>query len=384
MKGTILKRGSRYSVVVELARDRITGQRRREWHSGYTTKRDAEAARVEILARLQRGDYVAPSKRTVGGFLEDEWLPAIRSTLRASTHESYSANVRLHIAPAIGSVRLQGLTPAMLNALYAELASERQVAGRTRQPLSPRTILYIHATIRRALADAVSWDLITRNPADRATPPSARVARGQQMRTWTAAQLRIFLEHVVEDRLYAAWRVSGTTGMRRGEVLGLRWRDVDLDAARCSVFQTLITGKGAPRVSEPKTASGRRNVALDPQTVVALRTHRGRQAAEQIALGPAYEDSELVFCHEDGSPIWPRSFSRWFDLHVEKAKLPKIRLHDLRHTHATLALAAGIHPKVVSERLGHSTVGITLDTYSHAIPAMQEDAAVRVAALIEG
>ncbi len=171
MRGTIIKRGSRYSVVVELDRDPLTGKRRREWHSGYTTKRDAEAARVEILARLQSGNYVAPSKRTVAGFLEDEWLPAIRSTLRLSTHASYSANVRLLVVPAIGSIRLQGLTPGMLNALYADLATERVVNGKARRSLSTRTIRYIHATLRKALSDAVSWDLITRNPADRATRP---------------------------------------------------------------------------------------------------------------------------------------------------------------------------------------------------------------------
>ncbi len=203
------------------------------------------------------------------------------------------------------------------------------------------------------------------------------------MRTWSAEQLRAFLEHVADDRLSAAWRLSATTGLRRGEVLGLRWRDVDLDARRCSIVRSLVTSKGAPRFEEPKTRSGRRSVALDPQTVTALRVHRRRQAAERLAWDAAYTDHGLVFCREDGTPIWPRSFSRMFDNHVTDAEVARIRLHDLRHTHATLALAAGVHPKVVSERLGHSTVGITLDIYSHAIPAMQEEAAALVANLID-
>lgn len=148
-------------------------------------------------------------------------------------------------------------------------------------------------------------------------------------------------------------------------------------------MQTLVDGPGRPQLSEPKTDHGRRNVALDPETVAALRAHRKAQAAEKLALGPAYQDQGLVFCREDGAPIWPRTFSRRFELFAKAAGLPRIRFHDLRHTHATLALAAGVHPKVVQERLGHATIAITLDTYSHAIPALQEDAAATVAALID-
>jgi integrase len=161
------------------------------------------------------------------------------------------------------------------------------------------------------------------------------------------------------------------TGLRRGELLGLDWEAVDLDTGRLAITRTLISGKGGPRFSEPKTKRGRRSVALDPGTVEALREHRARQL-----------DERLDFCREDGTPIWPRTFSRSFDHHVRDAGLPKIRLHDLRHTHATLALEAGVHPKVVQERLGHATIAITLDIYSHAIPAMQEDAAAKIAALL--
>jgi integrase len=370
MKGSIIKRGSRYSVVVELDRDPIIGKRRREWHSGYRTKRDAEAARVEILSRLQRGEHVAPSKLTLRGFLEDEWLPAVHASLRPSTFESYELNVA-RVASRIGTARLQGLTPAMLNQLYGELG----------ESLSPRTVRYVHTVLRQALADAVKWNRLVRNPADAAEPPSARATKAPTMQTWDADQVRRCLEHVENDRLFAAWRLAATTGMRRGEVLGLRWRDVDLDAGRIAVVQTLV---GDRQLSRPKTGRGRRNVALDPETTAALREHRKRQLEERLAWGPAYQDEHggLVFTREDGSPIWPRSFSRAFAAHVKAAQLPAIRLHDLRHTHASLALQAGVHPKVVSERLGHANIGITLDTYSHAIPALQEDAAAKVAALL--
>jgi integrase len=371
MRGTIVQRGALYSVVVELDRDPVTGKRRREWHSGYRTKRDAEAARVEILSRLQRGEYVAPDKLDVRGFLEDEWLPAVRASLRPSTFESYELNVE-RVASRIGSTRLQQLTPAALNRLYGELG----------ETLSASSVCYVHTVLRHALGDAVKWNRLVRNPADAAEPPSAAAAKAPTMQTWTADELRRFLEHVRGDRLYAAWHTLATTGMRRGELLGLSWQAVDLDKGRLAITRTLIEGRREPRFSEPKTNRSRRSVALDPETVAAVRAHRKAQAAEQLAWGPAYQGQGLVFCREDGTPIWPRTFSRTFALHAKAAGLPAIRLHDLRHTHASLALAAGVHPKVVSERLGHSTVSITLDTYSHAIPAMQEDAAAKVAALI--
>jgi integrase len=204
------------------------------------------------------------------------------------------------------------------------------------------------------------------------------------MQTWTAEQLRAFLDHVGGDRLFAAWRLAATTGMRRGEVLGLTWTALSLNAATASICETIVAGPGyAPRTSSPKTQKGRRSVALDPETVAALRAHRRPQAEEKLRLGPDYDDADLVFCREDGTPLRPRSFSRMFENQVRRAGLPRIRLHDLRHTHATLALAAGVHPKVVQERLGHAKINITLDTYSHAIPAMQADAAAQIAALID-
>jgi integrase len=158
---------------------------------------------------------------------------------------------------------------------------------------------------------------------------------------------------------------------------------VDLDSGRLAITRTLIDAPSAPRFSEPKTNRSRRSVALDAESVAVLREHRKRQFEERLAWGPAYQDQGLAFCREDGSPLWPRSFSRAFDRHAATASLPAIRLHDLRHTHATLALSAGVHPKVVQERLGHATIAITLDTYSHVLPGMQEDAAAKVAALIQ-
>lgn len=373
MKGTIIKRYSKWSVVIELDPDPATGTRRREWHSGFKSKKEAEAARIEILANLQRGEHVAPDKVTLRAFLENEWLVAMRGSLRPSTYEGYKLDVR-RVVERIGERRLQSITPAMLTRLYGDLGEH----------LAPRTVRGVHTVLRHALADAVGWQRLPRNPADRAKPPSLASLSELPPRTWSARQLDDFLDHVRSDRLYAAWRTLSMTGVRRGELLGLSWDAVDLDAGRLAITRTLIDGKGAPQFSEPKTKRGRRSVALDAGTVDALHEHRERQLDERLSWGPAYEDRGLVFCREDGTPIWPRTFSRSFDRHVREAGLPKIRLHDLRHSHATLALEAGVHPKVVQERLGHATIAITLDTYSHAIPAMQEDAAEKIAALLGG
>lgn len=208
------------------------------------------------------------------------------------------------------------------------------------------------------------------------------------MATWTAVELGAFLRGEDEDRLLACWWLLASTGMRRGEALGLRWSDLDLENARLSVSRTLVTTEarraGQPGMawSTPKTAEGRRNVALDGATVAALKAHRARQAEEKLAVGPGYRDEQLVFCQLDGTPIHPKTLSWNFGAKIKRLGLRRIRLHDLRHSHATLALQAGLHPKVVQERLGHANIGITLDTYSHVTPAMQAEAAEKVAALM--
>ena len=377
MRGHIRKQGNAWYVIVDLPRHPETGKRRQKWHSGFRTRRDAQRALAEIVTRLDHGTYIEPNKQTLAAFLDD-WLASTESRLRPSTFATYEMIVKKHISPRLGSLPLQTLTAARLNALYAELltSGRRNAKG----GLSPSTVRYIHAVLRKALSDAVRWNLLPRNVADAADPPRPKRT---QMKTWSARELRTFLDHVKNDRLYAAWALAATTGMRRGEVLGLTWQELDLDAGRASITRTLtVVGGYELHFSEPKTAAGRRLVALDPQTVAALEAHREAQLLERSLMREAYSDSDLVFAREDGTPIHPDSFSDAFLRHSKEAGLPRIRLHDLRHTHATLALAAGVHPKVVSERLGHASVTITLDTYSHAIPAMQETAATLVAGLV--
>lgn len=322
------------------------------------------------------GGYVAPSKMTVAGYLHD-WLPVAKARLRTGAYDACKLHVDTYIVPRIGDLPLHALTASRVKALYAELSQTgRQRGG---GPLSAKSVHNVHRTLSRALSDAVSDRLLPRNPAERChTMPES-----PEQPTWSADELRRFLEHVADDDLAAMWRVAATTGVRRGELVGLRWRDVDLDPGRLSIVQQRAKGDGTVSAGPTKTRRGRRLIALDPTTVAALRAHRKTQTEYRLMLGQGYRDSGLVFCLADGTPLHPDAVTSRFRHRVKEAGLPWIKLHGLRHTHATLMLRAGVHPKVVQERLGHSSIAITLDTYSHAIPAMQEDAASTVAALVD-
>jgi integrase len=381
MRGSVIKRGDGYSIVVELSRDPVTGKRRQKWHSGYRTKKDAERALTGMLASLDAGTYLQPSRQTLGEFAR-EWLVTIRPTIRPSTHYSYERNLTLHVLPQLDSVQLRHIDAGVLNGLYARLLADgrKNYAG---GGLSPRSVQYIHAIIHRLLRDAVKWKRLVRNPAEDADPPKATAIEGSRPEsiTWTADELRTFLDKARTSRFSAAYHLIATTGLRRGEALGLRWKDLDLDDGKIKVRQTVIAIKHTVTISTPKTEKGRRTVTLDKGTVTALREHRKRQAAERLLMGAGWTDNDLVFCHPDGTVLHPERFSRGFLETVARIGLPRIRLHDLRHGWATLALQAGVHPKVVQERLGHANIGITLDTYSHVTAGLHEDAAEEVAAL---
>jgi integrase len=313
-------------------------------------------------------------------FLVDEWLPAVRPPrVRPSTWASYHMAVQRHIVPGLGGVPLQGLTPAHLAVFYRALLTGGRQDGRG--GLAPKTVRNVHGVLHAALRDAARWGYVARNVADAADLPKGITP---EMRVWSPTQLRTFFAHVRADELFAAWLLFATTGMRRGEVAGLRWTDVDLDAGRASPRRPRVVVNYEVHVSEPKTAKGWRSLALDPATVAALREHRARQAEQRLAVGPRWHDAGLVFTWPDGRAIHPQRFSNWFEQHTRAAGLPRIRLHDVRHSYASAALAAGIPAKVVSERLGHANSAITMDTYSHVLPGLDEHAAGTVARLILG
>jgi integrase len=308
--------------------------------------------------------------RSLGHFLVGQWLPAIERTVRATTFINYRVHVERHLVPHLGAVPLDEVTGTLINKVYADLLVGGNVTNGG--PLSPTTVRRIHATLHRALRDAVRWGVLAENPADRCDPPRARADDIAEMRTWDARQLRHFLEIVRGDRLFPLWHLLAMTGMRRGEALGLRWRDVDLDEGRLAVRQCLVAVGHEVQVSLPKTARARRVVALDRSTIDVLESHAGGAR------------DAFVFTTPEGGFLHPNLVSKAFARSVAASGLPRIRLHDLRHTHATIALRAGVHPKIMSERLGHATVSLTLDVYSHAVPHMQQEAAVRIGDTVFG
>jgi integrase len=362
-----------WTYVVDVALPGAPRQRRQK--SGFPTKRAAVAALSELQAGLADGSYVGASKLTVGEYL-DEWLQGVRSGLRPGSHDTCATHVHTYITPRIGGVRLQALSRRAIKSFYGELT----VSGRQRGGggLSDKTVHNIHRTLSKALEDAVEDGLLNRNPA-RGTH---KLPESPEQDTWTAEELRAFLDHVASDRQFAMWRFAAFTGVCRGELIGLRWRDVDLDAARAFIVQQRAKGAGTVNTGRLKGKRGRA-ITLDPKTIETLRELLAAQAEAKDFLGKAYTDHGLVFCHADGQPLHPDSVTKRFARLVRDSGLPAVKFHGLRHTHATVLLRALVHPKVVQERLGHSSIQVTLDVYSHAVPALQGDAAARFAEIVD-
>ncbi len=313
---------------------------------------------------------IVGEKQTLRAYLA-EWLAIIRPTLRESAWQRYEEICRLHIVPRLGGYQLSKLGAQHLNHLYAEKLA---------QGLSPRSVRYVHVTLHKALNDALRVGLVQRNVALIATPPRKR---RRTMEVFSSEQARIFLEAVRGDRLEALYVMAITCGMRQGELLSLRWRDTDLDAGHVQVRSSVRKRPGRFIFTDPKTEHGRRKVALTALAIQALLQHRARQQLEQLAAGPAWSDGDLVFCNELGQPLIGINVTRHQYVPIlKRAGLPLIRFHDLRHTAATLLLLQGVHPKIVSEILGHASITITLDLYSHVLPDMQKDATVAMDRLL--
>ncbi|NLE79448.1 MAG: site-specific integrase [Rhodococcus sp.] len=374
-RGSVFKRSGGWAYKVDTGFHPETGKRRQKVKQGFRTKREAELALAEVQKTVIDGTVVSGTNLRLGDFL-DEWLAGQESRLRATTHYSYNVAVG-RLKKHLGRYKLQALTPMQIEKFYAELLDH---GGRNGESLSPKTVRNTHVVLRKALADAERLGLVPRNAAAAARGPS--VSR-PEMTTWTSDQLRTFAQVAERSRMRHAFTVLATTGMRRGEALGLRWGDIDFDAGQLAIVQTVTAIEGKILIGKPKTSGSRRTVYVHDVTVKALRQQRQLQAEERLAAGPAWsQDNDLVFRTPTGDPVNPDWFSRHFDQLVAEADVPRIRLHDLRHTNATLSLKAGVHPKIVSERLGHSSIAITLDMYSHVTPGISRDAAATVESMM--
>lgn len=351
--------------------------RRQSWHpASFATKTEARRARDQAQGKVAGGSFVVPTRETLGSFLSD-WLESIRPSLAATTFRSYSDHVSRHIAPALGHVPIGKLSPRMIRKFYADLAT-RPRAGKS-GTLGMSTVQRIHATLHRALESAVRDQVLTSNPAHKEKPKAPKKARRPEIKVWSPTQLSTFLEGVRSDDLYALWRVLAWTGLRRGEVCGLQWSDIDFEGKRLTVTRSIVLVSYEPHVTTPKSGESR-TVDLDTATINLLRAHRVREIEVRLALGlPQIGDADYVFTQIDPKTkgaqfVHPDRVSKRFDALVAKSDLPRVRLHDLRHTHASHLLAAGANVKVVQERLGHASITITLDTYSHLMPTAQSEA----------
>lgn len=366
MAGQIIKRGTdTWLVRVFLGRDPATGKRRYLNETVKGTKKEAQQRLTRILREQDTGTFVEPSKLTVNDYL-DQWLEtAARPRLRANTYTGYEKMLRVYVRPTLGGYRLDKLTA---------LDIQRVIAGLQGQGLKARTIRYAMTVLSNALKQAVRWGVLASNPAERVTLPKQQKAETQALSPEEVAR---FLDAAAADRWGIVFTFALATGMRPSEVAGLQWRDVDLDARTVAVRRALTRKPGGRHLTEPKTPRSRRSIPLPEGLVAQLREHRRGQDAERAAAGAAYQNDGFVFAGPTGKPIAERTLvERHFKPTLAAAGLPStIRYYDLRHTCATLLLSANVHAKVVSERLGHSTITLTMDTYSHVLPSMQQGAA---------
>lgn len=351
------------------------GRRRRSRITARTQRELAEKVGAARVA-TRDGTHVERSADTVEDYLT-RWLKTLPVAGRTpATVANYGWVVRTYLVPNIGKVRLQALQPDALDATYARLLD---------RGLSRRTVRLTHSVIRKALADAIRKGLVARNVADLADPPSAKSARpAHEMRFWTPAQLDRFMDATRDDELGALYRLAAFGGFRRGEVCGLRWGEVDLGAGTVHVRRQLVVVDGRAIAQDfPKSDSGRRTVGLDPTSAAFLREHRHRQLERRMAVGVGWQ-GDLVFCGPAGEQLHPDGVAKGFVRRSKAVGLPSIRFHDLRHTHASHLIAAGVGIKTISARLGHASTSFTLDVYGHLMPEDDAQAAAAVAALVDG
>jgi integrase len=358
-----------YTVRVDLGLDPVTGKRRQRAET-FRTKDEAETALAKWVAEIAQGTAVDAAKITVAEYLTVHWLPTL--TKRSSTLRRYRDLLEKHAIPIIGGVKLAKLSPLQVQDLY----QSRLDVG-----LSPTTVNMLHNVLHKALKQAVRWGVLPRNVTEMVDAPQPAETRHT---TWSAEQTASFLAVADRDTDAALWRLALLTGLRRGELLGLRWDDIDLAAGTATIRGALVRGeKGCLEMGQPKTRHGRRTIHLPPSVVEALRPHRTRQLEHRLAVGAAYQDGGLIFAGPLGAPIHPNTLKRRFDRLADAAGVPRIRIHDTRHSSASLGAANGETIKELQARLGHADPAITMRVYVHLTEATQRAAAERMDTLIQ-
>ncbi|PGE14999.1 site-specific integrase [Bacillus toyonensis] len=362
MKGSVKKdkKTGKYFYTVDIGIDPLTGKRKQKKKRGFTTKKEAENALTKLLSEVHTGIYVEPSKLLYGEYLES-WFNTKKHSVGVQTAKVLRGYLNSRIIPSLGTIKLAKLTSLHMQNYVNSLRDDGLKRG---------TIEKIIKLIRNSLEHAIDLELIPKNVAAKTKLPKSDK---EELTVWNEREVQLFLKVAHDSRHSIVFHMALVTGMRQGELLGLRWKDVDLEKGHLTISQTL-SHDGKTFLLGGKTKSSLRKILLPASTVAKLKKHRAVVLKEKLSQGEEYQDNDLVMCTPSGTPINPANVRRSLNALIKKAAVPKIRFHDLRHTHATLLLAKGVNVKVISERLGHSNIKITLDTYSHVLPTMQEDA----------
>lgn len=363
--GHIRKREKRYTVVLELERDPITGKRKQKSMGGYKTKKEAESALIEIVSKINRNEFITPEKTLLKEYLE-LWLNTYAINLSPTTYNGYKLIIENHLIPYFKNIELQKLLPIHIQKYYN--AKSKSLKG--------KTLLQHHRVFRKALNYAWKMQLISKNPADMVEVPKAQKYKATVLEPKQAKQL---LNAVKNTKFEIPTHLALSLGLRLGEILGLRWSDIDFEDGVINIEQTLVRAGTELIFKEPKTEGSKRIITAPSELLKLLKDHKIKQMELQIRSGGEYKNEHNLVCTRDtGAPLNTSSFSHAFGDFIKKLEIPHIRFHDLRHTNATLMLLAGTPAKVASSRLGHSTINITMDLYSHVLKDMNVEAAEKL------
>jgi len=373
MKGHLKKRSKdSWTIVVDLGL-KANGKRNQKWKSTKGTKKEAEALLARMLTELEDGVYIDAKKTSVSDYL-DKWIVSIKGSVSSTTYERYKQLCDKHLKPTIGNIALNKLQAIRISELYSVAMESGRIDGKG--GLSKQTVLHMHRVLKRALSQAVKWGLLSRNPCD-AVDNIPKPSKKERL-TFTTEETLSLLEQLNGNPLYLPVLIAVTTGMRRGEILGLRWKDIDLDKKRLYIRQIVIeTRENGLEVKQPKTDASSRTIALPQIAIEAIKKYRVEQAELCLQLGKGLTPESMLFNEYSGLNV-PNRITVNFRSFIKSHGFKHVTFHDLRHTHATHLLEQNIHPKIVSERLGHSTIALTMNTYSHVMPTMQEEAANKV------
>jgi len=368
----IYKSGITWQIIIELGLDE-NGDRQRMYKSTYTTKKEAEKELQKLLTDLDGGTYIEDSKITVATNLRN-WLKTyVEPTLAATTIDGYKSNIENYIIPNIGSIPLQKLTPVQVQEMYQKLSKDGRLDGKG--GLAPRTIRSIHRIMSKAFNEALKMQIIKRNVTTMVSIPKAVPYKAK---IYEEEEIITLLNNANGSDMSVPITLAVALGLRRGEILGLKWADIDLAKSTLTVNNNLVSTNAGAVLTTPKTKTSHRALQMSKGIVILLKRHLLAQRESKLKLGTSYQDNDFVCCYPDGSIYQPKNFSKKFAWFLKKHNMPHVRFHDLRHSNATIMLKYGVPAKIASERLGHTSISVTMDLYSHVTASMQTEVAQKI------